>query len=146
MRKRQACWICSLPNDLIQTLLHHSLSYLCMTLSSLNSALCFTQEKRRAPEEDKKKSLRKREADKKSTISTKGCLALLRTACVFFVCIARPTSSREREKKAEIVKRKLASTYTHTLFTVLKLPVTLYYTTHAAKHIKVKCPTCMNFA
>lgn len=89
------------------------------------------QEKRRALEKDKKKSLRKRDRQKKNEISTKGCLTLLRTACVF-VCIVRPTSS-ERGEKAEIVKRKFGSEHIHRLYpeSVQKWPVTLYYTTHA---------------
>lgn len=70
------------PNDLIQTLLYHSLSYLCMTLSSLNSALCFTQEKRIELEEDKKKFEKERKT-KKQDFYERLSRSAAYTACVF---------------------------------------------------------------
>jgi len=53
-----------------------------MTLSSLNSALCFTQEKRRALEEDNK-SLRKRGRQKKQDFYERLSRSAAYTACVF---------------------------------------------------------------
>lgn len=110
-------------------------------LSKQSATFVLCKKKGERQRKIKKKSEKERQT-KKNEISTKGCLTLLRIACVF-VCIVRPTS-RERGEKAEIVKRKFGSEHIHRLYpeSVLKWPVTLYYTTHAgyANPIKVKCP------